>query len=304
MRYQRILAEVAGLPWAIEPAKGQAIAAFLTRKANGETIPEPEVAAAVAQKRPKAKARAGEVAVIGMYGVMVQRADVFAEISGAVSTEAVGRMLDDAAADPGVTAVVLDIDSPGGSVHGTAELGAKVAALAKSKKVTAVANATAASGAYWVASQASELVVTPSGWVGSIGCYQMHVDRSEELRAAGVAVTLISAGERKTAGNEYAPLDAAGREEIAGWVQGYYDQFVRAVAAGRKVSMTRVREGFGRGGMVLAEAAVKEGMADRVGTLDDVLGRYGLSAADVTPAAALQPDRFGLENRRRRLALG
>ncbi len=299
--YDQILAAVAATPWAIEPTKGHALASILSRRVAGDN-PQPEVlAAAIAAKKPKPSRARSSVALVPLYGVMTQRADWFTEMSGMTSTETVGRLVDDAAADAGVEAIVLDVDSPGGSVFGVAELAAKIATAGQSKRVIAVANSLAASAAYWVASAATELVVTPGGMVGSIGVYTMHVDRSEELRQAGRVVTLVAAGERKVAGNEFGPLDSLGRSEMEGTVQGYYDQFVKAVARGRKVTQTAVREGFGKGGMLLAEASVKEGMADRVGTLDEVLGRYGVTVADVAPAA--RDGSMEIEVRKRRMLL-
>jgi signal peptide peptidase SppA len=305
MRYERILAAVAAQPWAIEPTKAEVIAAFLTRKVGGEDIPDAEVAAAVAQKRPKGRPRAGSVAVVPLFGVMMQRADMIDQMSGATSTEAVGRAVDEAAADPSVEAVILDIDSPGGSVFGVPELAAKVAAAAKQKKVIAVADSLAASGAYWVASQASELVVTPGGQVGSIGVINMHVDSSKAMEAAGRTVTVVRAGERKVLNHPLQPLSALGLEEMQASVNDYYAMFVRSVAGGRRVSQTAVRDGFGRGGMLRADGAVKEGMADRVATLEDVLARFGVSASDVAPTAAAGFDpraevrRRGIEIRER-----
>lgn len=316
MRYERILAAVAATPWAIEPNKGREIAAILSRKAMGQDVPRSDIRAAMSQRKPKPKARGGSVALVPLHGVMVQRAELFAEVSGLISTEQVGQLVDAAAADPSIDAIVMDVDSPGGSVFGTAELAGKVAAAAKQKKVIAVANSQANSAAYYVASQASELVVTPSGMVGSIGVYQMHVDESGANAQDGLVVSLVSAGERKTSAHGYAPLDATGREALQEMVDGYYNQFVKAVANGRNVSQSTVRGGFGRGFLVLAEAAVKEGMADRVGTLDGVLSRYGLALADVLPSAiadvapmavvptaSAEARRRGIEIRRRQMLL-
>lgn len=299
MRYERILAAVAATPWAIEPDKGRVIAEILSRRANGEAADETELVAAVALKKDKGKRKPGVVGVIPVYGTITQRADFFSEWSGGTSTEEVGRQLDDFAADPNVEAIVLDVDSPGGSVYGVEELAQKIHATAKQKKVTGVANSEAASAAYWLASQASELVVTPNGQVGSIGVYVMHRDESEALAKWGRKITLISAGERKTAGHPYGPLDDLSRAELQAGVDDYYDKFVKAVARGRNVSQASVREGFGRGGMVRAEKAVKEGMADRIATLEEVLTKYG---AAVGPAA--QSERPEADSRRRKLLLG
>lgn len=301
MKYERILAAVVSTPWAIEPTKGRQLAAILTDRANGVKATDAEVLAAVAAKRSKGPPRVKQVALVAIHGVMTQRAGAFDEMSGMVSTDSVGRLVDEAAADPSVDAIVLDIASPGGSVFGTAELGIKVRAAAEKKKVVAVANSIAASAAYWVASQASELVVTPGGQVGSIGVYQMHRDVSKQLEATGEKVTLVFAGKHKVAANPFGPLDDTGLSVLQKEVADYYDQFVKAVAKGRGVTPAAVRDGFGEGDTVRAQEAVSLGMADKVATLDDVLARYGVTLADVAPAAVA--DRHPVEVRRRKLQL-
>lgn len=303
MLYERVVAACLNTPWALAPEKLRAIQTFLARKARGEFIPEWEVQAAKQQQRkPTGPTPPGGVGLVPIYGTITQRADLFTEWSGGTSTEQVGQRIDELAADPNVKAIVLDVDSPGGSVYGVAELADKVRAVSKDKKVIGVANSEAASAAYWILSQAGEVVVTPSGQVGSIGVYLMHVDQAEELKQLGRSVTLLSAGERKVAGNPYGPLDQLGREELQTSVNDYYDQFTRAVARGRGKAQSTVQNGFGRGGMVRAAQAVDEGMADRIATLDDVLGRYGVNSADLAAAAgpAGRPD---VEVRRRRLKL-
>ncbi len=291
MRYDKILAEITSSPWMIERTAGERLFEIVSRRASGERATVADLTAAAdvraARDRKKAKEKPRGITVIPLYGPMVKRADLFSEVSGLTSTDQVGAWVDAAAADPNTEAVVIDVDSPGGSVHGTEELAQRVAAAAKQKKVLAVANATAASAAYYVAAQASELVVTPSGWVGSIGVVWTYLDDSEQEKKNGITRVVIASSEKK-AQNGGGPLTPAGRAEMEELVGGWYDQFVKAVARGRNVSQTRVREEFGQGGMVLADKAVKLGMADRVGTLDDVLGRYGLNSADLYPLAAAE----------------
>lgn len=310
--YDHILTAVAATPWAMEVEFGRAVAAILSARVAGrenhEGVSVAQAAAAAREKR-KMKARPKNVAVVPLYGMMTPRADFFTETSGLLSVEQVGQMVDAAAADPAVDAIVLDIDSPGGSVFGTAELGGKVAAAAAQKKTIAVANHLAASGAFWVGAQASEFVVSPSAMVGSVGVYLMHVDESEALKAGGVAVTYVASSPEKVSGASEKPLDATGRAEMERVVADYYAEFVRAVAKGRGVSQAKVREDFGRGGVVTAADAVSRGMADRVASLDDVLSRFGVAPgdgarADVTIAPAAADDRGAVEVRRRRLRMG
>lgn len=302
MLYERIVSAAVATPWAIHPEKLRVIESFLGRKARGEAIPEWEIAAAKQSARKTGPTPPGGVGVIPVYGTITQRADLMTEWSGGTSTDEVGQRVGELAADPNVKAIVLDVDSPGGTVYGVAELADKIREAAKSKKVIGVANSEAASAAYWILSQASEVVVTPNGQVGSIGVYLMHVDQSEALKTLGENVTLLSAGERKTAGNPYGPLDQTGRAELQASVDDYYDKFTRAVARGRGKAQSTVQSGFGKGGMVRAEQAVSEGMADKVGTLDSVLSRYGLSTADVLPAAAAERPEVAV--RKRRMLLG
>ncbi len=304
---EHVLTTATAQPWAIEQNAGRLLADLFTRRANAGDPPAALAEGRAAAADKKAKRKPSAVAVIPLHGVMIRRADWYDELFGFVGTTQVGQAVDEAVADPDVTAIVLAVDSPGGSVFGTHELAMKVAAAAKAKKVVAVADAMAASAAYYVASQASELVVSPSGMVGSVGVYTMHVDRSQELAKYGIKVTLISSTPEKVAGNQFEPLGDLGLGQQTEIVQGYYKQFVKAVADGRKVSQAEVRESFGKGGVVLAEDAVKRGMADKVATLDEVLGRYGLSTADLTATAqaAAEPTAKGtdwdVEIRKRRL---
>lgn len=303
--YERLLAAVTSVPWAVEPRRGHEYADILSRRLSGEP-PDPaaiEKAAEIsaARNQRKSKARPGTVALIPIYGVVTQRADIFDQMSGMVSTDEIGRLVDEAASDSSIEAIVLDIDSPGGSVYGVEQLALKLRSAGEKKKVIAVANSLAASGGYWIAANAGELVVVPDGEVGSIGVYQMHRDVSRALDTQGVKVTYVKAGKNKTAGNPYEPLGAEAAAELQKGVDDYYDLFIRAVARGRGVSQAKVREGFGQGGTVRAKEAVAEGMADKIGTLDDVLGRYGLSTADLAPSAQL--DHSAIEIRKRRLQM-
>ena len=158
-------------------------------------------------------------------------------------------------------------------MSGVEELSAEIFQARGQKPITAVANSLAASAAYWIATAADELVVTPSGEVGSIGVFAAHEDVSGMLEQAGVKVNLVSAGRYKTEGNPFEPLTEEARASIQGRVDEYYEQFVSAVARNRGVKRSEVRNGFGEGRVVGAKQAVSLGMADRVGTLDETINR-------------------------------
>lgn len=206
------------------------------------------------------------IAILGLQGALSNRgsmASFRASLARAVANADVGT-------------IVLDVDSPGGTVAGTAETAAAVAEAAGQKRVIAVADSLMASAAYWIGAQASEVVVSPSAEVGSIGVLAVHMDLSKALEDFGVKTTIMRSTPFKAEGSPFEPLTEEARASIMGSVNEAHDDFVRAVAAGRGVSLTKVREDFGQGRVVSAQRAVAVGMADRVATMTEVLA--GLTA--------------------------
>lgn len=272
MKGQLILNAVYSMPWAILPAKLHDILAVVHRYAAGEQLSADEVAAVkTASRRPES--RGGAVAVLPLFGSIFPRANLMTEMSGGTSAERFTAQFRAALNDPNVGAIVLDVDSPGGAVAGVDELASEIYRGRSQKRIVAVADHLAASAAYWVATAADELVVSPSGEVGSIGVFAAHMDQSVALEQAGVKVNLISAGKFKTAGNPYEPLGDEARAIIQARVDEYYDAFVAAVARNRGVKVADVRDGFGEGRVVGAREAVRLGMADEIGTLDETVAR-------------------------------
>jgi len=288
MKYEHVIAEVFRKPWAILPEKFRAISELILLRASGEKLSETEIRerlALHAAARP-ASGNYGAVAVIPIYGVISRRVNLMSQISGGTSTEKLTAQFRQALGDASVKAIVFDVDSPGGGVEGVPELAEEILKGRAQKKIVAVANSMAASAAYWLASAANELVVTPSGEVGSIGVFAEHEDISKALEDAGVKVSLISAGKYKTEGNPYEPLSEEARAELQSKVDAFYEMFVKSVARGRGVAQSAVRAGFGEGRLVLAQDAVKGRMADRVATLDETLARLGAGPAPRRMAAA------------------
>ncbi len=208
-----------------------------------------------------------KIAVIPVRGVITQRSSFHG-----TTTESLDRQLASAMANPEVGVIVYDHDSPGGSVLGTPEHADNIRAANQIKPVVAVANSMAASGDYWLASAAGQLVVAPSGQVGSIGVFAMHTDASKMLDDMGIKITFVHAGKFKVEGNPTEPLGDEARGSMQERIDTYYDMFVGAVAAGRGVTKADVLKNFGQGRMFTAEAARAAGMVDRVATLDEVLG--------------------------------
>lgn len=287
MRYLHLISAFAAEPWALQRDKLHAMSSFLAFKAAGGDLSADEVQARIDGRREAAVAkRAGDIAVLPVVGVITQRIGMMEEVSGGASTDALGAQLRGALNDEAVKAVVLDIDSPGGGVFGVQELGAMILANRGGKPIIAQVNSRCASAAYWLASQADEIVVTPSGEAGSIGVYCVHDDITQMLADAGIKPTIVEAGEFKTELSGLKPLTEEARAALQKRVDFSYNQFVTAVAAGRGVSTEKVLERFGQGRMFDAPELVKRGMADRIGTLDETLVRLG--AAPVRGQAGAQ----------------
>ncbi len=237
---------------------------------------------------PRLPKSASSIGVLPLLGVITQRGHE-GWFSSSVSTEAYGQAFDDLMQNDQIGAVVLEIDSPGGSVYGVSELATKIRnARGQGKPIVAVANSLAASAAYWIGSQADKFYVTPGGEAGSIGVFSVHFDETGWLEKMGLEVTVTKVPEFKAEGY-LEPLSEAAQEAERAAITGYYDQFVDAVAAGRKVSKRAVREDFGKGRVFRAEQAVESGMATGVATLEEVLSgmakkvggkRKGASVAD------------------------
>jgi signal peptide peptidase SppA len=286
-----LLAAFYRTPWALEPGVFASVEHILLRWAAGTRLGADDISAAIgdapeaaAQRRSAAMAASGRgVAVVPVYGVLAHRAYAVANTSRPLtSTEALAAQMRAAAADPEVGTIIMDVDSPGGSVFGVQELGDVLADIRNNsgKHLVAVANNMAASGGYWLASQAHELVVTPSGMVGSIGVIVPHQDTSAMRERVGVKTEYITAGKYKAEGYESGPLTDEHRAHLQSQVDAYYAAFTKAVAQGRNLPVGTVRgEAFGEGRMRLAADAKSNGMADRVATLEDTIARYARSAA-------------------------
>ena len=208
------------------------------------------------------------------------------QISGGTSTERFSCDLKQAVDDPGIKAIVIDVDSPGGSVFGVEELASEIRAATEKKYIVAVANSLAASAAYWIGSAASEMVMTPGGEVGSIGVYTVHQDYSDQLANEGVKTTLIKAGKYKAEGNPFEPLSDDAKEALQKRVEEIYGSFIASVANGRGVSASTVRSGFGQGRVVGAKEALDMKMVDRVETLQETLARLGVGSSQSNTKAA------------------
>jgi signal peptide peptidase SppA len=228
------------------------------------------------------------IANIAVIGSLINRGAWLGSSSGETSYEGIKFQLAQAAADPNVKGILLDIESPGGEAVGAMEAAQAVRDAAAQKPVYAVVNGMAASAAYAIASGATKIVTTPSGVVGSIGVVLLHADYSRALDKAGITPTLIFAGDHKVDANPFAPLPDNVRADLQAEVQQFYDLFVQTVAAGRRgMSPAAIRGTQAR--TFIGEEAVKQGLADEVGTFESAL-------SDLTSTARARASTQGRSN--------
>jgi signal peptide peptidase SppA len=287
MRYLHIVSAFAAEIWVMQPEKLSAIADFLVFKARGGELSDDEIQARIDGRRAASVARReGDVAVMPLEGVISPRASMVGNVStsSGVAADDFGERLAALVADDTVKAIVMDVHSPGGSVFGIEALGNQIRAARGSKPIVAQVNSLAASGAYWLASQADEIVVTPGGEAGSIGAYVVHEDISEKLAKDGVRPTLIKAGANKAETANFWPLSDEARAATQARVDAAYKSFVAAVASGRGVTAGEVEDRMGQGRMFTDRELLARGMADRIGTLRETLARLG--AQTMQPRAA------------------
>jgi signal peptide peptidase SppA len=277
MRDLNILSYVGRSLWALTEDKWAQMVPALIRHAKGEKLDAEQLQAFMGGRddKPATSSKRGAVAIVPIRGVIAHRMDTIGLSSGGASCESIKAMLESAFAEASVGTILLDVDSPGGTVTGCQELAAWIyeAKGRSDKKVVAISNGLMASAAYWIASQADEIVCIPSGDVGSIGVYSVHQDLSEHLKQEGITITAIKAGKYKFEGNPFEPLSDEAREVMQARVDAAYAEFIKAVARGRGVEASAVKAGYGEGRVLKAKDAKAAGLVDRIATMDETLAR-------------------------------
>jgi capsid assembly protease len=261
-----------GTPLLIHRPKLDVILSVVGQRIGMSDVPAmPMMDMAAFQRPPSAVAPEG-IAVIPIHGSLVKRSLGMEAASGLTSYGDIAAMLDAALADPQVSGILLDIDSPGGEASGSFELARRVREVAAQKAVWAVANDAAYSAAYAIAASAQRLFVTETGGVGSIGVIALHVDQSVKDAKEGYHFTAITAGAHKNDYSPHEPLSDAAKTELQGEVDRLYSIFTEHVAAMRGLDLAAVRAT--EAGLFFGTNAVAQGLADGVQTLDATLSQF------------------------------
>lgn len=222
------------------------------------------------------------VAVVNAMGALVHRTRLEADSTLLIGYNDMAADMEDAMAHPDVHAILQVYDTPGGEVAGAFEYGQRIFDMRGRKPIVAIADGMAASAGYLGASAADEVVITSTGYAGSIGVVMRHVDFSRALANEGIQVTHIFAGSHKVDGNPYEPLPVAVREHLQADIEGLYTMFVQAVSKHRGLSEQAIRD---TGAAVFrGQAAIAAGLASRISTTDSLITELSARRARTYPA--------------------
>lgn len=277
-------------PWLMAPDALQDIYDIAARA----RAPDFEAAAATLAARAD-RTRAAEllnlrrgIAILPIYGPIFPRANIFTQISGATSIDVLAAAFRQAHADRDVHTILLDVDSPGGAVTGVSEFAAMI--KASKKPVIAYGSGMVASAAYWLASAAGRFIVTDTNWSGSVGVVSTYVIDDDES-----VIEVVSS---------QSPLKRTdvrtdeGRLIAQAHVDALADVFVDTVATHRNVTRDFVLANFGKGDVLIGGSAVRAGMADGLGTFEDVIdffGRRPAKPSDELPSLAVLIQKHGYD---------
>jgi protease-4 len=206
--------------------------------------------------------RHGHTAIIPITGPIVRHAPSDEMCFSGTFVTKLQTALREAATDPTISNILLDIDSPGGTVTGIPEAAALIAQIAQEKQVIAFTDSDTCSAAYWLASQATAFFCTQSATIGSIGVYIAWLDESLALEKEGYRLELFKAGDHKGMGLPGNPLSAADRKLLQDSVLEIYGQFKSAVTTARKNS--EIADSTMQGQTFHGDAAHKLGLVDAI----------------------------------------
>ena len=199
-------------------------------------------------------------AIIPLKGVIGRGLPEMETYCGSCDLEEVEEMLEDAVRDDAVKVIILSVDSPGGVSVGVPEFARRIRNCPK--RVIAFTESEACSAAYWIASQASEFIATPSSSVGSVGCYIAYLDESEAYRKDGYKMEVIKSGDLKGAGISGTALSDAQRKMLHDQTVEIHTDFKDDVKAVRSFVQDADMEGQVFSGKVAASKGLVTGLVD------------------------------------------
>ena len=274
MRFAHLAQRLFNTPLAIHPRKAEIIMAALSERLGITHIQRVDGLSPQAMDQDdenfyssgntprKGYETVAGVALIEVSGTLVQKLGTLQPWSGMMGYDGIRQNFLTALHDPEVSAICLDIDSPGGEVAGCFDLVDTIYNCRGEKPIHAILNESAYSAAYAIASAADKIIVPRTGGVGSIGVIWMHVDWSKAISESGIKVTFIQYGARKADGHAEIPLSKEALESFQADIDTMGELFVSTVARNRSLSADAVRAT--EAGTYLGDQGVTLGLADAV----------------------------------------
>jgi len=238
---------------------------------GGQAIAHPEPQAMAENearyRQHRVLERFGDVAVVHIDGVIDKRIGLMEmDCYGGCDLNDVDNALSRIVGDASISRVVLDINSPGGSVVGVHETFMRVRELTETKEVHAFVNCLACSAGYYIASAADVIAAAPSAIVGSIGVYIAMLDASKWAELEGLSMQMIKAGKWKDTGSPWRPLNDEEKAKLQASVDAMHTQFKAAVRTNREVDDEAME-----GQWMTGEEGLTAGLVDELtnATLDE-----------------------------------
>jgi protease-4 len=256
-----------------------------------------------ASRKPEAVGAGGAViAYIGAEGDIVTGSGADQGLGGSnnIYSDDVAKAFYDAIHDDQVKAIVFRVSSPGGSDTASEQILAAVQAAKAAHKPVVVSMGTyAASGGYWISSQASEIVAEPTTLTGSIGVFGGKLVIGPALARFGVDQRDLSVGgEFAGAYGSAAEFTPTQRAAVSAWMDRIYNNFVARVAAGRKLPLDRVQT-IARGRVWTGEQALELGLVDKIGDFrfaaSEAQRLAGIPPGEHVPMKSISPKRSPLD---------
>lgn len=264
--------------WAMRESELAIITEFIHQRPDSKDGSSKEAFFFRAKEREKMKYRVENGnAVIPVYGMILK--NIPSWMDGGTSTRELSETIKQALQDKAVNTIILDIDSPGGSVSGVAEVSDLIFESRKVKPIHAYAQGLAASAAYWIAAAADKIYATKATEVGSIGVYSVATDMTVLAHNLGIKVEVIRAGKHKATGHPLKHMSDDDKALMQSQVNDYFDLFTSAIQEYRGMSQEDI-EKVATGRTFMASEALALGLID--GIKEFVSGGASTGAATET----------------------
>jgi protease-4 len=189
-----------------------------------------------------------------------------------------------------IKAIVLRVDSPGGAVGPAQEIHAEVKKVQRQKIVLVSIGSTAASGGYYIACAADQILANPGSITGSIGVIVESMNVEELLHKIGLRATVIKSGKHKDIGSPVRQMTEEEKKLLQGVLDSVHEQFIRAVAEGRKLPLEKIRP-LADGRIFTGDQAKTLGLVDELGTLEDTIAKAAKMAGIKGEPEVIYPER-------------